>query len=345
MTPLVVIARTKVRAAYLDLFKTVLAVGMIFAHTIQLVDGTPGPLEHLASFYINLITFSGFIFAFGVGIGLSGPLAGTAMSCCKTPIVLFVAYCVSSFAFVAFIGGSSIRNRTIIDVVLMRHLYGYSEFLASFFLLSLVTSFLRPLMFYVCDNAYLILASVSVSFGLGMLNPSPPEIPVIGALIGSHDYATFPLAQYLPWFLIGVRYSREKVRIGCTIWATAIGATLAFASYTMFYGETPTRFPPDPLWFAGPAFFLLIYLTVTHTITELITVPSWILLPGRHVLFFLVTTNVILFITVFLFGKLSIGVSGVGAYTFALIFVTGAVKYLRDSLASRFTNSPLIDRD
>ena len=135
---------------------------------------------------------------------------------------------------------------------------GYSEFLASFFLVSLITSFMRPLVFRFCDNAYLILVSILVSFGLGLLNLSPPEIPMIGALVGSHDYATFPLAQYLPWFLIGVRYGREKVRISWAIWATAISAALAFASYVVLYGETPTRFPPDPLWIAGPAFFLLI---------------------------------------------------------------------------------------
>jgi hypothetical protein len=339
------IAPTKVRAPYLDLFKTILAVGMIFAHSIQLVDGTPRPLEYLVSFYVNLVTFSGLMFAFGIGIGLSRSFPGTSISRCKTPIILFLAYCTSSFTFVAFVAGGSIGNKVISDVVLMRHLYGYSEFLASFFLLSLVTSFMRSLIFRFCDNAYLILASVAVSFGLCMLNLSPPEIPMIGAVIGSHDYATFPLAQYLPWFLIGVRYSSEKVRIGWTIWAIASGATLAFVGYTMFYGEAPTRFPPAPLWIAGPAFFLLIYLTVTHTITELITVPGWILLPGRHVLLFLVTTNVILFTTAFFFGKLSIGFAGVGAYTFALIFVTGAARSFWDSLASRFTNSPLIDLD
>src|ERR1700688_177735 len=94
-----IIALTKVRAAYLDLIKTILAVGMIFAHSIQLVDGTPGPLEHLVSFYINLVTFSGLMSAFGSGIGLSGPFAGTVMSRCKTPIALFLAYYASSFSY------------------------------------------------------------------------------------------------------------------------------------------------------------------------------------------------------------------------------------------------------
>ena len=59
MTSSEIIAPTKVRAAYLDLIKTILAVGMIFAHSIQLVEGTPRPLEYFVSFYINLVTFSG----------------------------------------------------------------------------------------------------------------------------------------------------------------------------------------------------------------------------------------------------------------------------------------------
>jgi hypothetical protein len=53
------------RAAYLDLFKTVLTVGMIFAHVVQLADVAPGLIEHAFSVYINLITFSGFMLAFG----------------------------------------------------------------------------------------------------------------------------------------------------------------------------------------------------------------------------------------------------------------------------------------
>ena len=59
------------RAADLDLFKTMLVWGMITAHCIQLLAFRPKPAAMAISEVINLITFSGFMFAFGWGLGLS----------------------------------------------------------------------------------------------------------------------------------------------------------------------------------------------------------------------------------------------------------------------------------
>ena len=54
------------RAADLDLLKTLLVWGMITAHCIQLLALRPKPPALVISDFINLITFSGFMFAFGV---------------------------------------------------------------------------------------------------------------------------------------------------------------------------------------------------------------------------------------------------------------------------------------
>jgi hypothetical protein len=266
------------RAPYLDLFKTILTVGMIFAHVIQLADAVPGQVAHALSVYVNLVTFSGFMLAFGMGIGLSRrrTSAATMVSRCKMPVLLFLGYCISSIAQLELVDGRPIESKEIIDVVLMRHLYGYSEFLATFFMLSLVTSFTRQLIFIVCDNVWLIIAFVALSVVVSALDLSSPQFPFVAAIIGSHDYPSFPLAQYLPWFLLGVRYTRRSVRISGTIWAAAGVATLAFVSFAVLYRRAPSRFPPDTLWIAGPALFLLIYLSLCHIITERVTLPSWI---------------------------------------------------------------------
>ena len=59
------------RAADLDLLKTLLVWGMITAHCIQLLAFRPRPPALVISDVTNLITFSGFMFAFGLGVGLS----------------------------------------------------------------------------------------------------------------------------------------------------------------------------------------------------------------------------------------------------------------------------------
>ena len=59
------------RSADLDIFKTMLVWGMITAHCIQLLAFHPKPPAETISVLINLIPFSGFMFAFSYGVGLS----------------------------------------------------------------------------------------------------------------------------------------------------------------------------------------------------------------------------------------------------------------------------------
>ena len=63
----------KKRVLYLDLFKTILVYGMVLAHVIQLIGNNIAPLRAAngISIVVNLITFSGFMLAFGIGIGSS----------------------------------------------------------------------------------------------------------------------------------------------------------------------------------------------------------------------------------------------------------------------------------
>lgn len=332
------------RAAFLDLFKTILTVGMIFAHVIQLADAMPGQVAHALSIYTNLITFSGFMFAFGMGVGLSRRTAptGAMLSRCKTPAVLFLGYCISSLAQIKFLDAHSIGGKELTDILLMHRLYGYSEFLAGFFLLSLITSFARPLMFAVRDNLHWIAAFVALSVIFSALDLSVPKLPLVAAVVGSHDYPTFPLAQYLPWFLLGMRYTRPSVSISCAIWLTAAAATLAFLAYVAVHRALPSRFPPDTLWVAGPALFLLVYLSLCHTVAKRVTIPGWAVIPGRHVLLFLVVSNVVLFVAASEVGKLPMSLGGVLAYTLAIIVPLGAAVFICERIATAAWHRELV---
>ncbi len=328
---------SKSRAVYLDLFKTVLTVGMVLAHVIQLIDRTPGRFEHGASIYLNFITFSGFMFAFGIGVGLSyrtGRPRTTMASRGAAPLLLFIAYCISSFASIGLAGGQRLGGTEILDVVLLRRLYAYSEFLATFFLLSLVTSFMRPLVIRICDNGYLLLALGMVSTILTVLHLSPPDAPLIGALIGSYHYASFPLLQYMPWFLLGVYFSRHDMRLGPMAWTIASAATLAFVAYVALYRSMPPRFPPHVLWIAGPALVLFAYLRLCQIATQHVSMAAWMTHPGRHVLRFLVASNVTLFAVMALVGKTPMNFGGAVACTAALMVPVGIAGHFWDRRAA-----------
>ncbi len=61
------------RNVELDMFKLLLVIGMIAAHVFQLLyNGETGrSMIWMFSTYINAITFSGFLFAFGCAIQLA----------------------------------------------------------------------------------------------------------------------------------------------------------------------------------------------------------------------------------------------------------------------------------
>ena len=88
------------RAIYLDLFKTLLVWGMVWAHVIQLLDLRPDTGSAGISNFVDLISFSGFMLAFGLGIGLNGTGRPRSLVARLRPALVILVCCyISSFAF------------------------------------------------------------------------------------------------------------------------------------------------------------------------------------------------------------------------------------------------------
>jgi hypothetical protein len=126
--------------------------------------------------------------------------------------------------------------------------------------------------------------------------------PVIAAVIGTHRFASFPLIPYLPWFLLGIWFAANPLRWWHAI--PALAATAGFAYVTMTAGAFPERFPPSALWVIGAAAPLLVYWAASRAVARAVSLPGWLLLPGRHVLSFLVLSNLVIFGSRFFFGRL-----------------------------------------
>jgi hypothetical protein len=84
-------------------------------------------------------------------------------------------------------------------------------------------------------------------------------------------------------------------------------AALAMSGYlywvTLETGQFPNRFPPTILWIVGPAALLLTYLWLCRFIAARVSLPAPLLTPGRHVLSFLVLSNIGFFATRYFMGK------------------------------------------
>lgn len=285
------------RAAYLDVFKTLLVWGMITAHVIQLVGGRVKPPELANGFsdFINLVTFSGFLFAFGVGVGLSGRGSKSWLRRLRPAAMLLAASYISAIAFVTLVEKRPVTAELLTDLLSLRVLYGWSEFLASFFMLYLMLAVARPLFVRIAEKAWVLAATIAVCLAATLLTTST-NIPLTATIVANTNYANFPLLPYMPWFLLGIRLGLDRGAIRAWYVPVALVATGAFYWTSASTGAFPQRFPPSALWVIGPAAFLLAYVFLSKAIAR-VSVPGILLLPGRHVLMFLLWSNLIIFAT------------------------------------------------
>jgi len=312
------------RLPELDLFKTILVVAMVATHVIQLVSRMLPPWTDRFAEFINLVTFSGFLLAMGIGLGVSGGRARSWWRRLRPVLLLLVAAYTSAFAFALWVDRLPLTSTLVADVLTMRRLFGWSEFLASFFVLYAVVAVARPLLIGAASNMWLLLVACGLCLAASYLIMDQGW-PLTATLVGTTNFASFPLLPYLPWFLLGISIGRAGGKLRPWHWIAAVAAS-GWLVWTLWQtGQLPGRFPPTILWIVGPALPLLVYLLVSRLIAA--RVPNWLTVPGRHVLSYLLVSNLILFLLRNLMGR---PVTNVGMWlAMSLgIFVTIGVGWL-----------------
>ncbi|MDB5538989.1 MAG: hypothetical protein JWQ89_716 [Devosia sp.] len=327
------------RAADLDLMKTVLVVGMIGAHVVQLITFRAKPEAAMFAEYANLVSFSGFLFTFGIGLGLPKPEGRTrsVVARVRPSLLLLLAVYASSFGFALLVDRKPLNAELMLDVLTMRRLFGWSEFLATFFVLSVVTLVARPALLTVGRNPWLLVAATLLCLATTFYTTGA-IFPLLPTLVGHTGFANFPLLAYLPWFLVGIWYGSHPVRAWHFVPATAITAGLYWV--TIETGQFQQRFPPTILWIVGPAAILLAYLAVCRFLAARVRLPAVWLTPGRHVLSFLVLSNLGFFLTRYLMGKPVRTTLAAGLVTLAIVAALTAGWYLWETLRKRAATRP-----
>jgi hypothetical protein len=327
------------RAADLDLLKTLLVVGMIGAHVIQLITFRAKPEAAIFAEYINLVTFSGFMFAFGIGIGLPKPPGKHwhLASRLRPVLILLLAVYASSFAFALWVDRKPLNTELILDVVTMQRLFGWSEFLATFFVLSLVTLVARPALLAIGRTPWLLLVATMACLATTFVTTGA-IFPLLPTVVGHTGFANFPLLPYLPWFLLGIWYGSHPVRAWHFVPALVITGYLYWV--TLQTGQFPNRFPPTILWIVGPAAILLAYLALCRLIASRVNIAAALLTPGRHVLSFLVLSNIAFFATRYFMGKPVRSTLIAALVTLAVVVVLSAGWYAWETLRRATRQQP-----
>jgi len=288
------------RAADLDLFKTLLVCGMIAAHCIQLLVFRPALPAAIVSETVNFITFSGFLFAFGLGLGLSRGKSKSWGLRLRPVAMLVLATWASEIAFILLVDKKPLRPE-LWNLLTLSRLYGWSEFLASFAVLYALIAVARPALIAMGRRWYLLVPAVllcllATNFVVSL------DVPLLATLVGTENFASFPLLPYLPWFLIGIFCARNRTYPALIDWTLACAATGACVFFLVQTGNWPERFPPAALWIAGPALVLLVYFSLARWLARRVSLPPLLLAPGRHVLAALLVSNFIIFSLRHLFG-------------------------------------------
>jgi hypothetical protein len=132
------------RALPLDLFKTLLVVGMISAHVIQLITEEPPrclDLVRRREPYHFLWLYAGF----WLGSGSIDRAHTTAVARERAwpAIKMLIAVWVSSFGFLLLVERATLDGWLIRELMMTEVLFGWSEFLTSFLVLYILLAIAR----------------------------------------------------------------------------------------------------------------------------------------------------------------------------------------------------------
>ena len=303
------------RDSRLNNFKAILVLGMIFAHSLQLLSEPAGGWSVFSNL-INLITFSGFLFAFGYAyeISYSGREIPRAKKIRGASSIL-IGFYVSALAWVALCeralvpGAGPSAGKGLADiavdvlkVLLLLDIPPYSEFLVSFFLVSVLYWLFRPLLLRAKRSSlFPVIVFAPLVLSLVPFARFWPRVFIdhrlttfdfyIGLFFGSYAHAYFPVVQYLLFFLLGMLFAERKLRFSVPVLCVAAAGTAAYFAGWAMTGAQPLRFPPALLWLTGSWLFLYAYWLLAAKIPS----NRVCSLVGENSLQCLVLSNILIF--------------------------------------------------
>ncbi|MBB6675642.1 acyltransferase family protein [Cohnella nanjingensis] len=295
------LAAVRKREGAIDLFKGLLVLGMVYCHTLQFFsDQTVYPAGQRWIDAINLITFSGFVFSFGYVSQLAyyaKPFQTAAPRMLLTAAKTLIAFYVSGTAYRLFIDGRVLQWGNIRPILLLQDMPGWSEFLASFaYLMVLGLILFKPLQ-RLAERKWLAVAVTALLLLTTYLPYGAFHATQLGPLIGTRDFASFPVLQYFPYYLAGMLFARYRIVWDWRVLAGAILATGVFLWKTLTSANAalPERFPPSIWWIIGPALILYGYYLLARLLERYPRPFAPLAAMGRNVLWFLVMSNVLIF--------------------------------------------------
>ena len=276
----------------IDFMKGWLTLLMVFSHIIK-------NIAHGFWFtdYVNLTTFSGFLFCFGYityKIYLSKvhiPKSKVLKGFFKT----IITYYLSMILFIVLVERNFSLNN-LLDYLLQKKLAGYSEFLITwgylYLLIILFGSFFKKIL----NCKYLFLTMLLLSLLFTFVPYKYLTIPWFGPLFGYGD-GCFPLFQFAYHYLIGAYFAKENIVFNRKVLLISFLSTGAFVVYTLIFNTYPRSSNPHLLWVIGSSFFIYAYYLLANKIQycNISSIQNILSHIGKHTLIYLLFSNGVIF--------------------------------------------------
>lgn len=292
----------------IDLVKLLLVVGMILAHTIQFLGDSKSGVGFIISQYINLITFSGFMFCFGYVCNiayLSKDKEVVKKKIIRNIIELLFIFYISGIAFTIFVT-KDLSNFELIKILLLQSIPGYSEFLISFCALNVVLLIFFDNIKNIIDNKKKLFSTIGITLLLTFIPYNLVFFKPLGVFIGSNRFACFPIVQYSCYFLIGAYFQKNKIIFSKKAFVLFLTCSLSMGIYILINNKIPNRFPPSMLWIVGGSIFIYCYYILSYIVTKKIKINNKLYFIGENTLYFLLLSNIVLFIMKYMNIRISI---------------------------------------
>ncbi len=302
---------------------------MILCHVLMFYPKTQ--VHTPFTVFINVTTFPGFMFCLGYVFPIAYSNRENAE---KRMFIGFIktllAFYVSGLFNLLFVQKAKFVN--IIDMIFIRNIPGYSEFIVGYAFVFLANIFLfKPIKKLVQNKIKFIIVAILCLAFTGF-NYGSVTSDFFGVIVGTYRFSSFPIIQYGFYFLIGFYISEHKIFFNFYIFFISLCCSLLFILFKAHYGYYPSRFPPSFTWVVGAFFIIYCYFLIFKLIKRF----PFLELAGKHSLAFLLISNIILFILFSLFRKVPfvhwlfatcLFVSII-AVCYAYVFISRAVKKL-----------------
>lgn len=292
----------KQRDAVANYLKSLLVIGMVIAHSLMLANN-PSAFGRAFVVVINLVTLPGFIFTFGYVYQRSYCVTKhkpKVHSFLLKNVKVIVAFYLSTIFYRLIVTpGRWLTLSEIRDIILIKDLTPFSEFLVLFFLISLAFYIFYNQIFEILQSKLAIFIIVSLSLLSTFIPYEKITDRYLSLLIGSTNYPTYPILQYWMFFMIGMYVSKFGIdqHKAINIVVTSIG-TIAFLVYLTITSKLPTRVPPTLLWQVGGLALLYALFSLSKYLYQRFDIIRILNIIGENTILFLFMSNLLIFIGV-----------------------------------------------